>query len=78
MCMTLRTKGTVGRSARIQAIHLSSLQCPRRFPWGESVSINEIRPPVETNEGAQIEIEMQSGDLIIALAESFELDAPSD
>jgi len=73
MRMALRPKGTVGVSLSIVATGLRSLQCPRRFPWGDSVAIDEVVPPVETNEGSQIEIQMQSGDLIIVLAESFEL-----
>lgn len=36
----------------------------RRLPWGESVSINEVRSP----EDGSIEIEMQSGDVIRILA----------
>ena len=73
MRLALRPKGTVGASQSIVATNLRSLQCPRRFPWGDSVTIDELRPPVETNEGSQIEIQMQSGDLVIVLAQSFEL-----
>ncbi len=73
MRMALRPKGTVGVSLCIVATNLRSLQCPRRFPWGDSVVIDELRPPVETNEGSQVEIQMRSGDLIVVLAQSFEL-----
>lgn len=35
----------------------------REFPWGESVSVNEIRVE-DIKEGKKCEIEMQSGDVL--------------
>ncbi len=77
MRVHLRPRGTVGKAAKIEATRLVSLQCPRRFPWGDSLEVCEIHGPVETNEGSQIEMQMQSGDLIIMLAQSFDLSVPT-
>jgi hypothetical protein len=41
------------------------VHCPRRFPWGESVSVNEIRVEA-VDGGTRLTVEMQSGDLIEA------------
>ena len=49
----------------IKAINTSELTCPRRFPWGESVSINEIRGSRSVDGDMKIlDIEIQSGDVI--------------
>lgn len=50
------------------------VECPRQHPWGASVSVNEVRAPVEEAQGSvRLEIEMQSGDLLVLVAERFEL-----
>lgn len=71
--MTLR--GDSSDRVKIEATNLTSLQCPRRFPWGESIEVKEVRAPVMTNEGSMLEVQMQSGDLLVLIADSFELDA---
>ncbi|MCA9706257.1 MAG: hypothetical protein KDK70_10450 [Myxococcales bacterium] len=72
--MTLRGDGGPSERVKIEATNLYSLQCPRRFPWGESIEVAEIRRPVMTNEGFMLEIQMASGDLLVLIAERFELD----
>jgi hypothetical protein len=59
-----------GREAR-------KLECPRYFPWGRSVSVNEVRegPHGELDEIHRLEIEMQSGDVIEVVAKDFSLNA---
>ena len=47
------------------------LRCPRKLPWGESVSISEVRGPVAHEHGARLEIEMQSGDVLEVEARSL-------
>lgn len=71
--MTFRGEDASDR-VKIEATNISSLQCPRRFPWGESIAVKEVRAPVMTNEGSMLEIQMQSGDLLILIAECFDLD----
>lgn len=51
----------------ITAAGTTELVCPRRHPWGASVSINEVRGPEPHDGGVRLEIEMQSGD-VLALA----------
>jgi hypothetical protein len=44
---------------------VTRLLCPREYPWGRSVCINEVRfgsPP--PNGALLLEIEMQSGDVL--------------
>ena len=45
---------------------VTRLVCPREYPWGRSVSVNEIRLEVARAAARfQIEIEMQSGDVLV-------------
>lgn len=48
------------------------LECPRRFSWGPSVSINRVRGPTRTEDGPlRLEIEMQTGDVLVLEAAEF-------
>ena len=70
---SLLLRGDVGYLS-IVAKETCSVSCPRRSPWGESVSINEVRKLQVTKAPyTRLEIEMQSGDLIELEAESFEI-----
>ena len=52
------------------------LHMPRRRDWGPSVSVNTVTGPLMIEGGLQtLEIEMQTGDVIKIVAESFELPA---
>ena len=56
---------TASGQKRITVRQVSRLVCPREYPWGRSVSINEVRlgsPP--SSAAVQMELEMQSGDVI--------------
>jgi hypothetical protein len=72
---TLVIKLRVGRpqqgTVHLKGSNLSFLECPRRFPWGESISINDIRGPIHTPRGERLEIEIQSGDILVMVASSF-------
>lgn len=60
---------------RIEGIGGRRIDCPRLHPWGPSGSINEVRgpTPLPDGKGSHLEIEMQSGDLIVLEAEGFML-----
>jgi hypothetical protein len=62
--------------AHIRISALRSLAVERRFPWGRSSQINEVREEVRESE-SKWEIEMQSGDTIIVRAESISLEEGS-
>jgi hypothetical protein len=50
-----------------------SLVCPRQFPWGRSVSVNEvaIRKSPAPEEGLELTVEMQSGDVLLMVGSSI-------
>lgn len=60
---------------RIVGVAVRDVQCPRRLPWGPSASVNDVRGPARADDGAgeRLEIEMQSGDTIVLVAERFEV-----
>jgi hypothetical protein len=56
----------------IEAEDLSDLHLPRLQEWGASASVNEVKGPYDVQDGLQkLEIEMQSGDLILLTAKKF-------
>jgi hypothetical protein len=57
----------------LRCTQLISLVAPRRAPWGESPSINAIAGPEPVGDHHRIAIEMQSGDVIVLEAASFEI-----
>jgi hypothetical protein len=61
--------------AEIRALRTRLLKSPRMFPWGPSVSINDVRGPQRTPDGAalRVDIEMQSGDMIVIEADDIQL-----
>lgn len=62
--LELRTELSSAPAVAIIAEGTVRLTCPRKCPWGESVSINEVRGPKNIGDQAQLEIEMQSGDVL--------------
>lgn len=71
----LRTGNASTRDVQIVATGGRLVHCPRVHPWGSSVSINEVRGPSALgDEGLQrLEVEMQSGDVLVVEAESFRI-----
>jgi len=55
----------------LRASGVTNLVCPRLHPWGRSSSVNEVRGPLAQNGHSILEIEMQSGDVIVIEAASF-------
>jgi hypothetical protein len=71
----LRTGERGSPDAQIVATSVRYLDCPRRLPWGHSISVNEVRGPLLLARGdtSTLIIEMQSGDCISIEAAGFEL-----
>ncbi len=59
----------------IEARKVSALFIPRNEDWGSSSSINKVRGPDQDVKGRKLEIEMQSGDVIVIQAD--EIDMPN-
>jgi hypothetical protein len=62
--IALRTGLPEAPSVAIMAEGTTILRFARKLPWGESVSINEVRGPAAHENGSRLEIEMQSGDVL--------------
>jgi hypothetical protein len=60
-------------SIRLRASGLTSLRCPRLFPWGKSVSVNSAKAEKRARDILLI-VEMQSGDVIEASVEDVTLE----
>ena len=74
--LTFQTGMTGRESLSIRARAVHKLCCPRQFPWGPSVSVNSIRETESQSIPAlrELIVEMQSGDEIVVVAESFQLE----
>jgi len=66
------TVGADNHTVHLLVKGLSSFSCDRRFPWGRSEFVNEVKIDEEKS-GTRITIEMQSGDLLIVQSTSYEL-----
>jgi hypothetical protein len=68
-------KASIGErtAVRLLAHGLTSLKCPRLFPWGKSASVNSARVDKRERE-ILLFIEMQSGDVIEAIVEDVVLE----
>jgi hypothetical protein len=66
--------GQEPQSLRARGVH--KLCCPRQFPWGPSSSVNSVRelPSQSIPALRELIVEMQSGDEIVVVAESFQLE----
>ena len=63
-----------GGRALLQAHGLHDLHIPRAESWGPSVSVSEARGPLEIDGGLlRFSIEMQSGDIVVIVARSFDI-----
>ncbi len=68
--VTLRTSKS--EVVAIVANGVSDLRIPQMKEWGPSVSVNQIRGPFRLENGRhKLEIEMQSGDVILIDASDF-------
>ena len=55
-------------SVTIEATGVRYVEIPRRYPWGESVSVNKVEC-----EGGRLIIQVQSGDSIVVGADEIAL-----
>ncbi len=60
-------------SKYIEARKVSELIIPRNEEWGPSSSINKLRGPDQDLKGRKLEIEMQSGDVIVVKADEIDM-----
>lgn len=56
----------------IRGFQVQDFRCPRKFPWGKSISIASVRFS-EQPTCTHLEIQMQSGDVVVIEAASFEM-----
>jgi len=70
--VSARVRSEEPRTVTLVLSGLRWFECPRREPWGHSVSINEVRVG-RTSSTSRLEIEMQSGDTLVAEAERIEV-----
>jgi hypothetical protein len=70
---TIELRSPAGKR-RLLAQALREISVPRAQPWGRSASINAVDGPTVQKEGlSRLAIEMQSGDLIEIVAQSFDI-----
>ncbi len=60
------------RPLRLIGTELKHIECPQRNPWGPSDFVNGVEER-KVDGGTRLEIEMQSGDVIVVEATSFEV-----
>jgi len=60
-------------SLYIEARKVSELIIPRNEDWGPSSSINKVRDSFQNIKGKRLEIEMQSGDVIVICADEIDI-----
>lgn len=68
--LVLEMRDPSSSSRHLIASGVTSLDLPRRYPWGPSVSINKMSQSRDER-GKVLQIEMQSGDTIECVASSF-------
>jgi hypothetical protein len=73
LTINLRVGSPRAGVVQLSGTQVSRLDCPRNAPWGKSVSINDIRGPFRSPDGHRLEIEVQSGDTLVVIADSFAL-----
>lgn len=72
--VTLSIRAAAGPK-RVVVQRVTRLVCPREHPWGPSVCINDVRlSKLASNEAFQMEIEMQSGDVLSILGSDISLE----
>lgn len=71
LTINLRVGSPRQGTVQLRGSDLTLLDCPRQFPWGKSISINNIRGPIHTPDGERLEIEVQSGDILVVIAGSI-------
>ncbi len=65
--IALQTSGGV---VRLSVDRATRLECTREFPWGRSVCVNDVRLMALADVTKRLEIEMQSGDVLVICGSS--------
>ena len=60
------------REVEIVMHDVTALECSRMFPWGESISLNDVSLSEESNQ-RELRVEMQSGDVLKALGKTVDV-----
>ena len=61
--------GRENRDAIVRLLGVSNIQIPHRAPWGDSIYVNSCRTPSQ----GVLEFEMQSGDVLVFEAATWEI-----
>ena len=70
---------TASETRRIVVEKLTRLECPREYPWGRSVCINEVRfGASEPHASFRMELEMQSGDVLVICGSALTVEDVDD
>lgn len=72
----LRLKAGSKGGVCIRATSCRRLQWSRELPWGPSVSVNAVHGPTQITDSEvyRLELELQSGDLLVIEAQCFVLE----
>ena len=66
---------TAGGPRQVVVEQVTRLECPREYPWGRSVCINEVRiGNVPPSAAFRMEMELQSGDVLVICGGSVRLE----
>jgi len=75
--LTLRVHGD--RTVRLSGVGATKVSTTLESPWGPSNSVNEVRwSHADQSDSTGVEVEMQSGDLIVVVAAKLVLEEVSD
>jgi hypothetical protein len=74
----LRLRSGTSGTLVLRVAGLTEITVPRNQPWGPSVSVNEIRSLRCDVDSRRMEVEMQSGDVILLIGREFQLRAAED
>jgi hypothetical protein len=73
-CATISFDSANTQNLLLIAQQVADIHVPAVNPWGPSASVNEIVGPCDSGNGLKkLEIEMQSGDVIVLIARNFQL-----
>lgn len=70
---TTTVRNPQGQSAELILRGVTRLNAPRIREWGPSSSVNRVNGPIKQPNGVTVEIEMQSGDVIVVNGELVEV-----
>jgi len=69
----MKFKNCSSKIVEFTAMDVKNIHIPHVEDWGESVSVNAVIGPIESNGALKLKIEMQSGDVISISAKSIDM-----